>query len=316
MVRRKIRLKHYALATEDTYCWWVGKYYDYCFPLPAGKTPEQKAEAFLTDLAVTKRLSARSQNQALAALLFLYAEVLEKPLGKIDALRAKRPQRERTSPSREQVRLLRSAMQDTPTTPARLLIDLLYGCGMRVSEPISLRVKDVLWEENQVVIRGAKGGKDRRVPIPASLIAPLRGQLEIARKEWERDRQNTPTVGVSLPHQLGKKYPNAAFTWQWFWIFPARGHCNDPYSGKRVRYHLLPDALQRAVYHAAVQVGLDGLITPHVLRHAYATHSRESIEALRQLMGHTSIETTAGYRHAAIDAATNPLDDMIACFTE
>jgi integrase len=115
---------------------------------------------------------------------------------------------------------------------------------------------------------------------------------------------------VSLPNQLQKKYPYAAFAWQWFWVFPAPGHCTDPYQGIRVRFHLLHDALQRAVHSAALRVGLEGVITPHVLRHAYATHSRETLEVLRQLMGHSSIETTAGYRHASIDRGSNPLDDL------
>jgi integrase len=135
--------------------------------------------------------------------------------------------------------------------------------------------------------------------------------LDHAHRVWEADREKNPEVGVSLPSQLAKKYPAAPFAWQWFWVFPAPGHCNDPYSGKRVRFHLLHDSLQRAVHDAAVKVGLEGLISPHVLRHAYATHSREGIEVLRELMGHSSIETTATYRHPAIASASNPLDDLV-----
>lgn len=169
---------------------------------------------------------------------------------------------------------------------------------------------DVLWEENQLVVRGAKGGKDRRVPIPCVCAGPLRRQIARARRVWECDRAKTPGVGVSLPFQLAAKYPKAQFTWQWFWVFPAAGHCADPYSGKTVRYHLLHDSIQRAVHEAATRVGLEGLVSPHVLRHAYATHSRENIDVLRKLMGHVSIETTAGYRHPTVEAASNPLDDL------
>ncbi|HEY4248788.1 MAG TPA: tyrosine-type recombinase/integrase [Lacunisphaera sp.] len=177
-------------------------------------------------------------------------------------------------------------------------------------------MKDILWSENQLVIRAGKGAKDRRVPIPASCVDPLRNQMETARRIWELDRKQSPGVGVSLPFQLARKYPGAPFAWQWFWIFPAANHCVHPRTRQIVRFHLLHDLLQRAVREAAIKVGLDGLITPHVLRHAYATHSREPIEALRELMGHASIITTAGYRHAAIEKATNPLDDLLDRGTE
>ncbi|HEY4300938.1 MAG TPA: tyrosine-type recombinase/integrase [Candidatus Didemnitutus sp.] len=311
LVRDRIRLRHYSLNTEYLYCWWIGHYYDFCRQLPAGLAPERKIEAFLSDLAVRKRVAARTQNQAFAAILFLYREVLAQPLGNVDALRAKNYRHERTAPSPEQVRALRAAVTDRPFTPARLLVDLLYGCGLRVSEPLELRIKDVLWHENQLVIRAAKGAKDRRVPLPKSCLAPLRAQVEFARGIWKSDRDTGPDVGVALPFQLARKYPSAPFSWSWFWVFPARAHCQHPRSRETVRFHLLHDALQRAVHDAAVRIGLEGFITPHVLRHAYATHSREPIETLRQLMGHNSIETTSGYRHATVDNATNPLDDLV-----
>ena len=213
-IRLKIRMLHLAYSTEEAYCGWVGRYYDFCLTLPKAWPPERKAEAFLTYLAVKAGVAARTQNQALSALLFLYSNVMGKPLGNIDALRAKRPFHERTSPSSEQVRALRLAVQDRPNLPARLMVDLLYGCGLRVSEPLELRVKDVLWSENQLVIRAAKGGKDRRVPIPACCAGPLRVQMEVARHVWESDRKHSPAVGVNLPHQLARKYPGAPFLWQ------------------------------------------------------------------------------------------------------
>jgi integron integrase len=311
ITRSKIRLRHFAYSTEQTYCAWIARYFDFCLRLPRHLQPEKKAEAFLSHLALNQRVAARTQNQALAALLFLYAEVMARPLGDIDALRARQPQHERTAPSREQVRALRQAVEDRPNTPAKLLVDLLYGCGLRVSEPLDMRIKDVLWDERQLVVRAGKGMKDRRVPVPQTCLEPLRSQIDVARGLWESDRINSPDVGVTLPFQLARKYPSNEFAWQWFWVFPAASHCRDPRSGRIVRYHLLHDQLQRAVRAAAKKIGLDGFITPHVLRHAYATHSREQIETLRQLMGHVSIETTAGYRHPAVDAATNPLDDLL-----
>jgi integrase len=313
MVRGKIRLLHFAYSTEQSYCGWVARYYDFCRELPAALPSEQKTEAFLTYLAQDQRVAAKTQNQAFAALLFLYEHVLEQPLQDVDALRAKQPVHERVAPSREQVRALRAAVQDTPTTPNQLLVDLLYGCGLRVSEPLELRTKEVLWAEGptgQLVIRGAKGGKDRRVPIPSVCVQPLQRQIEHARSVWQSDRANFKDVGVTLPGRLAVKYPRAPFSWQWFWVFPAAEHCRHPRTGEWVRFHILPDAVQRAVHAAALQLGLEGLITPHVLRHAYATHSRESIDALRVLMGHVSIETTAGYMHPVVETASNPLDDL------
>jgi integrase len=315
LVRSKIRLRHLAYSTEDIYCGWIARYYDFCARLTEEMLPEQKAEAFLTDLAVRKRLAARTQNQAFAAVLFLYKDVLGRPLGDVEALRAKRTYHERTSPSREQVRSFREAVVDTENTPAKLLVDLLYGCGLRVSEPLELRVKDVLWAEGpngQLLLRGAKGGKDRRVPIPRSCAQALREQIERARATWSFDREHAPDVGVTLPFALHRKYPKTPYLWQWFWIFPAKNHCIDPRSGIKVRFHILIDSLERCVRRAAAKVDLEGFITPHVLRHAYATHSREPMDSLRQLLGHSSLETTATYLHPVIDRASNPLDDLVS----
>jgi integrase len=314
LVKDRIRLLHYAYSTEDVYCHWIGRYYDFCLTQSQELPPERKAEAFLTLLAARLHVAAKTQNQAFASVLFLYKEVLKKPLGEIHALRAKRPIHERTSPSREQVRLLRGAVEDTSVTPARLLVDLLYGCGMRVSEPVELRIKDVLWAEGpsgHLMIRGAKGGKDRRVPIPRSCVEPLKAQIERSRDAWKRDRADSPGVGVTLPGGLHVKYPTAPFAWQWFWVFPAERHCEDPRLQIRVHYHLLSECIQRAVLAAARKVELEGLISSHSLRHAYATHSRETVDALSKLLGHSSIVTTAGYRHAVVDRASNPLDDML-----
>src|SRR5579885_759983 len=204
MTRTKIRLRHFAYSTEQSYCGWIARYYDFCLRLSRLLAPEKKAEAFLSNLAVRQRVSARTQNQALSAVLFLYKEVLVRPLGDIDALRARQPQHERTAPSRDQVRALRQKVEDRPGVPARLLVDLLYGCGLRVSEPLELRIKDVLWSEKQLVVRAGKGAKDRRVPLPSQCVEPLRHQFDRARQLWEADRKLT-RVGVTLPFQLAKK---------------------------------------------------------------------------------------------------------------
>jgi len=313
MVRNRIRLMHLALSTEESYCGWTGRYYDYCVSLPKQMQSEHKAESFLSYLAKNRGIAASTQNQAFSAILFLYKEVLGSPLKQVEAFRAKKPVHERVSPSKDQVRQLRRALEDTHHTPVRLIVDLLYGCGLRVSEPLELRIKDILWDEGptgQLIIRGAKGGKDRRVPIPNSCVEPLKKQLEHAKAIWAWDRRNAPAVGVPLPFSLAVKYPSAPFAWQWFWAFPAKNHCTHPRENIQVRYHILVDSIQRAVKKASEQIGLYGTISPHCLRHAYATHSRERIDSLRILMGHSNIETTAGYLHPVINEASNPLDDM------
>lgn len=312
-MRGVIRLKHYALSTERCYVDWSRRYAAWLLRARPVGTSEQKFAAWLTHLARDLDVSAVTQNQAFNALRFFYEHGLGAPLGDVRALRAKRRQHERLAPSRAQVAALQAALIDTPVTPARLLFDLLYGCGLRVSEPLDLRARDVLFAESQLIIRDAKGAKDRRVPIPCGLVAALRLQLARARAVWEWDRAHAPLVGVTLPHQLGKKYPYAATAWSWFWLFPAPGHCPHPRTGERVRYHLLDVNIQRAVKAAAIKTGLHGVVTPHCLRHAYATHqlqAGEDIKTIQTVMGHVSMETTAGYLHADVRRAGNPLDRL------
>lgn len=312
-MRDVIRLRHFALSTERCYVDWARRYVRFLLARRPGATSEQKFAAYLTHLARDCDVSAVTQNQAFNALRFFYEHGIGQPLGEVSALRARRRQHERIAPSRAQVAALRAALVDTPQTPARLLVDLLYGCGLRVSEPLELRVRDILWAESQLVIRDAKGAKDRRVPIPCSLVAALRAQVQRARSAWEWDRAHAPQVGVTLPHQLAKKYPTAPFAWAWFWVFPAPGHCAHPRTGTRVRYHLLDVNIQRAVKAAAIKTGLHGIVTPHCLRHAYATHqlqSGEDLKTIQTVMGHVSMETTAGYLHADVRRAGNPLDTL------
>lgn len=310
-----IRIRHLSYSTEQCYVGWARRYIAFLVDRRPEGTSEAKFEAWLTHLARGLDVSATTQNQAFNAVRFFYEHGVGQPLGDVQAMRAKRREHQRMAPSVDQVRALRGALVDTPATPAKLLVDLLYGCGLRVSEPLELRVRDLLWSESQLIIRDAKGAKDRRVPIPCALVAPLKQQIERARQVWEWDRQNAAAVGVSLPHRLAKKYPRAAYAWQWFWVFPAPGHCNHPRTGERVRYHLLDVAIQRAVKVAAARLGLEGVLTPHCLRHAYATHqlSRgEDIKTIQTIMGHVSLETTAGYLHADVRRASNPIDAILA----
>lgn len=310
----KIRVRHLAYSTEQCYVGWVRRYMGFLSRAQPQGSSVQKFEAYLTHLARVQDVSAVTQNQAFNAIRFFYQEVLGVDLGEVSALRAKRRVHERTCPSRAEVAAIRSRLVDTPATPVRLIFDLLYGCGLRVNEPLDLRLRDILWEEGHLVIRAAKGAKDRRVRIPQACLPALKFQAERAAQVWQWDRRNHPLVGVPLPHQLARKYPRAPFARGWFWLFPATGHCDHPRTGERVRYRVLAESVQRAVKQAAVQVGAEGIVTPHCLRHAYATHLLQSgtdVRTVQELMGHVSLETTAGYCHATLDRAPSPLDALL-----
>lgn len=256
------------------------------------------------------RVSARTQIQALSAILFLYDKILGRPLGDIDALRAKRPVHERTAPSREEVLALREFVVDRPFLSARLWVDLLYGCGLRVSEPLGTS------DQGHTLGRGAFGRARKRRRQRSASAHPRTMPGAVAHADGfcpehmgdgpARQSQCRRPPAPSTGKEISEGTPGVALVL----AFPAKGHCRHPRTGELVRYHILHDRLQQAVREAASKIGMDGVITPHVLRHAYATHSREPIEALRVLMGHSGIETTSGYRHPEVDQATNPLDDL------
>jgi len=306
-LRDAIRLRHLSHNTEECYCGWLARFMEFARAFPE-QTSEQKFEGFLTMLA-RKGVSASTQSQAFNAVLFFYRHVLQKELARVDALRAKRPIQVRVAPSVEDVRALLTSVDDLHGYPTRLLTHLLYGCGMRVGEPIALRTKDVLIADSRLVLRGAKGGKDRVVPIPCSLIEPLRRQLRAARVVWEQDAADG--IEAPLPGLLGRKYPRAGLSWGWAWVFPSRTRCQHPRTGQTVRWHCHPANIQRAVKAAARPLGLD--ITPHHLRHAYATHALRagaSVRDLQDALGHSQINTTMGYLTPQACAVPSPLESI------
>lgn len=184
---------------------------------------------------------------------------------------------------------------------------MLYACGLRISEPLNLRIKDVNLKRPSLCIRGAKGGNDRVVPLPVSLIPELAQQMQFAREILRRDKQNgTPLM---LPHRLARKYPEYRFSWGWAWLFPARHPCRDPITGAIVRFRMHEANVQRAVRHARRKLGIS--VLPHELRHGYATHCLErgiNPRAIQQVMGHKSLETTMGYLHTESLGVTSPLE--------
>ena len=306
-----IRLQHKSLATERAYCGWIARYYDFCVNLPAEWPPEQKMERFLTDLAVVHDVSASTQNGAFHAVRFLYVEVMKRMLdvAKVNALRAQRPEQVRNAPTLEDTIALLRDVKDVSGYPSRLVTLMLYGCGLRVSEPLNLRIKDVKFDRRELHIKAAKGKKDRVVRLPECLVPELMRQMEAARIIHERDlRERVP---VELPHQLARKYPEHQWTWPWAWIFPMHKPCQHPRTGQTVRWRMMEDIVQRAVKESRRRLHIQ--VVPHELRHAYATHSLDagtSLKALQEAMGHVDIKTTAAYCHADALSVRSPLDRL------
>ena len=311
MLSDVIRRKHFSLATERSYRMWVARYSRFvlarCKP---DQTPAGKMEAFLTQLA-RQEVSASTQNQAFNALIFFYREVLKQEVGKVDSLRAKQPIHLRFAPEASEVRKVIAGLKDVGGYPTSLIVKLIYGCGLRVSEPLNLRVKDILLEESKLVICGAKGGKNRFVAIPCSLMSELSDQLKYARAVGEQDR--LARIPVALPGLLAKKYPHWQFSPKWAFLFPARTTCLHPREVFVVRWRCHEENIRRAVRAAARPLGLE--ITPHHLRHAYATHclnGGQNPRAIQQAMGHSNLETTMGYLHAEALSVKSPLEFQTA----
>jgi integron integrase len=308
-LRQVLRLQHKALATEDSYVLWLRRYIKALSKMPPELLSEKKLEIFLTNLAQVHDVSASTQNQAFNAIVYFYKQVLGQPLGNIQALRATRPAHERHAPTVAETQALLQTVPNQGGYPTNLISRMLYGCGLRVSEPLNLRIKDIDLERLRLCIRGAKGGKDRVVAIPLSLIPELTQQMQLARVVWERDKQNG--MPVMLPHALASKYPEYQFSWGWAWLFPAHNTCRDPRSGRIVRYRMHEVNVQRAIKQARRQLGI--CVLPHELRHGFASHSLErgaNPRAIQQVMGHTSLETTMGYMHAEALSVPSPLDAL------
>lgn len=305
--RAVIRRQHKTLSTEQTYLHWLRRYMLALRSMPPELASEQKLERFLSELAVITDVSASTQNQAFNAVLFFYKDVLGAPLKNVDALRAERPSHVRHAPGVEETRALLAAVQNVARYPTNLIARLLYGCGLRVSEPLNLRVKDVQFATGKLFIMGAKGRKDRVVALPCSLSEELRGQLDWSRKVWSFDLQNK--LPLEIPHQLGAKYPEYRFAWPWAWVFPSHWPCKHPRTGEMVRYRMHEANVQRAIKLARRKLGI--MVLPHELRHAYATHCLDrgtNLKALQEAMGHKQIETTIGYCHADALSVKSPLD--------
>jgi integron integrase len=272
----------------------------------------KQVEAFLTMLATERKVSASTHNQALSALLFLYREVLEEDLPWLTDIN--RPAQVRRIPSvltKDEVVGLLAAMDGVTALLARLL----YGTGMRLMEGIRLRVKDVDFDRHVIIVREAKGNKDRVVMLPRSLAPALRQQMMAARAVWQADRQ-AQRAGVQVPDALEVKYPRLGQTWGWCWLFPSPTLSVDPRSGIERRHHLFEERLQRALKLAVPLAGIVKPVSVHTLRHSFATHLLQSgtdIRTVQELLGHSDVSTTMIYTHVlkvAAGGTSSPLDSL------
>lgn len=296
-VRDRLRVKHYSLRTETAYLQWIKRFilfHEMRHPRDMGKV---ELEAFLTSLAVDRNVSAATQSQALSALLFLYKEVLGQDLPWLgDVVRAKQGTRLPTVLTQDEVsRLVRQV--DDPLMA--LIIRLLYGSGMRLLECLRLRIKDVDFERCEIVVREGKGNKDRVTMLPQGLIDPLRAQISAVRSQHAADVL-AGKGEVWLPDALAIKYPNSAREIGWQYVFPAAGFSVDPRSGITRRHHVDDKKIQRLVKQSARDSGIDKVVTPHTLRHSFATHLLEGgydIRTVQELLGHADVSTTMIYTH-------------------
>lgn len=297
LVRERLRSLHYSLRTEQTYVHWIKRFIFFHGKRHPRSMGSREIEAFLSHLAVEGKVAASTQNLALSAVLFLYKDVLAVDLPWLkDVTRAKRPQRLPTVLSREEVEALLKALK--PGVPG-LIVRLLYGTGMRLMEAMRLRVKDLELEARQIVVRDGKGAKDRVTVLPLGLVDPLRAQLAVRRSIYEADL----AVGkacVWMPDALDRKYPGAASQWAWQYVFIAGAFSADPRTGEMRRHHVDEQLVQRAVKRAAHAARIAKPVSPHALRHSFATHLLESgydIRTVQELLGHSDVQTTMIYTH-------------------
>jgi len=309
-LRDAIRLKHYSYSTEKTYVHWAKRYILFHNKRHPAEMGAVEIESFLTHLAKEGNVSASTQNQALNALLFLYRSVLKIDLViPIHALRAKRSEHLPTVLSKEETAQVLSVVQGLH----QLMAKLLYGSGLRLMECLRLRVKDIDFEQSQIIIREGKGEKDRATMLPSSLVEPLKTQIAYIRKLHELDLAQG-FGSVELPFALARKYPNADKEFAWQYIFPSDRLSTDPHSGIVRRHHLDPSGLQRAVRAAAKLTKIDKPISPHTFRHCFATHLLEAgydIRTVQELLGHKDVKTTMIYTHVlnrGPKAVRSPLD--------
>ncbi|MDB5971615.1 MAG: integrase [Hydrocarboniphaga sp.] len=313
-VRSALRVRHYSRRTEEAYVAWIRRYILFHGKRHPVEMGGEEVTAFLSNLATEGSVAASTQNQALAALLFLYRQVLEVELPWLNAVvRAKKPRRLPTVLDLSETRQLLARMDGITGLVARLM----YGTGLRLNEALQLRVKDLEFGRRELIVREGKGAKDRVTMLPESLILLLRDQLERAKLLFELDRsRNTTGITMQPLASAGRAQPRADLSWGSFWVFPASHPSTDPRSGSVYRPHLHEQVLQRALKTAAREAGIVKPVSSHCLRHSFATHmlmSGYDIRAVQELLGHADVSTTMIYTHVLNRggrAIRSPVDSM------
>ena len=295
-LRTALRLRHYSGRTEDTYVSWVRRFVRYHGLRRPEELGSAEVTAFLASLAEQGRVAASTQNQALAALLFLYGEVLGQKVAWIaDLVRAKAPRRVPVVLTRDEVRAIVGQMRGV----SQLVTRLLYGTGLRLLEGLRLRVKDIDFGTNEITVRGGKGNRDRVTMLPATLKPALGVHLQAVRRLHDRDTVSG-AGWVELPGALAQKYPSAGREWAWQWVFPATKSYEHPVTRQRYRHHLHETVIQRAFREAVRASGVAKAAHCHTLRHSFATHLLEAgydIRTVQELLGHRDVRTTMIYTH-------------------
>lgn len=293
--REELQARHYARRTVTTYEQWVRRFLRFHglrHPREMGST---EVNSFLTHLAVERRVSPSTQNQALAALLFLYRNLLERDLELASVVRARSRQRLPVVLTTEEVRAVLQRLDGIDN----LVAGLLYGSGLRLMEAVRLRVQDLDFSRRELTVRDGKGGKDRRTLLPERMVEQLRSHLQTVRALHRKDL--TDGWGrVELPHALARKYPNAPVEWGWQWVFPQHNRWRDRTTGAEGRHHIDPSLIQKAVRKAVLAAGISKPATCHTLRHSFATHLLErgqDIRTIQELLGHSDLKTTMIYTH-------------------
>ena len=295
-VRAALRLRHYSGRTEEAYRMWIRRFVVFHGRRHPADLGSAEVSAFLAHLATERRVSASTQNQALAALLFLYGEVLRRPVAWMaDLVRAKSPKRLPVVLTRDEARAILDKLDGT----ASLVCRLLYGSGLRLMEALGLRVQNLEFARGEIRVRGGKGDRDRVTMLPVTLQTPLRRQLEVVRAQHEHDLSDG-AGWVELPAALGRKYPRAGREWGWQWVFPGTRVHTDAATAERRRHHLHETAVQRAFRQAVLLSGVDKSAHCHTLRHSFATElllSGYDIRTVQELLGHKDVRVTMGYLH-------------------
>jgi integron integrase len=295
-VRLAIRARHYSPKTEESYVHWIKRFIFFHNKRHPAKMGEKEIARFLSSLASELHVSASTQNQALNAILFLYRNVMRKEIGYVaGVLRAKRPQRLPVVLTRQEVKSILGVLDGSDW----LMVMFLYGAGLRLMECLQLRVKDIDFTANQILVRAGKGDKDRHTMLPAAVKETLAKHLQLVKQQHERDLASG--LGrVTLPNALDRKYPNAGREWGWQWVFPAGSHFTDRVTGEQRRHHVHETVLQKTVKLAVRKAGVAKPATPHTFRHSFATHLLEDgydIRTVQELLGHSDVSTTMIYTH-------------------